>query len=161
VPEKSKPSAADWVLVVPPTGGRGRKRLHPATRRSNLVPQINQVMTQAELPPYHGSRSPLDLVAIKNIFGRIFEAFRQISQASATGAAPTADNKPLNRLRYYRYLNILFLYLKTCLYIDMCYTVGCLMLVSHLKLLRKSLLVCWRHLLRLLLLLSLLWQEQV
>jgi hypothetical protein len=33
--------------------------------RSNPVPLADQVMTQVELPPYRGPRSPLDLVAIE------------------------------------------------------------------------------------------------
>jgi hypothetical protein len=52
-------------------------------------------MTQIELPPYRGPRSPLDLVAIEFIFGHIFKAFQQISQAAAAGAMSADDNKPL------------------------------------------------------------------
>jgi hypothetical protein len=44
-------------------------------------------MSQVKLPAYHGSRSPLDLVAIEIIVGRIFEAFRQISQALVAGGS--------------------------------------------------------------------------
>jgi hypothetical protein len=73
--EQSIPSTAEWVLATTPFGKCGQKHLHPATRRSNLVPQADQVMTQAKLPPYHGHRSPLDVVPIEIIFGRIFEAF--------------------------------------------------------------------------------------
>jgi hypothetical protein len=32
-------------------------------------------MTQIELPPYRGPRSPLDVDAIEIIFGHIFEVF--------------------------------------------------------------------------------------
>jgi hypothetical protein len=74
--ETSKPSAADQVLIVPPSGRCGRKLPPPATKLSNLVPPADQVMTQVELPPYRGPHSPLDLVAIEFIFGRIFEAFQ-------------------------------------------------------------------------------------
>jgi hypothetical protein len=52
-------------------------------------------MSHVELPPYHGPRSPLDLVAIDIIFGRIFEAFQQISQATAAGAIIVDVDKPL------------------------------------------------------------------
>jgi hypothetical protein len=76
VHEKSKPFAADQVLSVPPSSRRGRKHLHAATRRSNPVPPIDQVMTQVEHHPYHGPRNPLDSVAIEIIFRRIFEAFQ-------------------------------------------------------------------------------------
>jgi hypothetical protein len=44
-------------------------------RQPNPVPQTNQVMNQVEFPPFRGPSSPLDLVAIKIIFGHIFEAF--------------------------------------------------------------------------------------
>jgi hypothetical protein len=44
-------------------------------------------MTQIELPLYHGPRSPLNLVAIEIIFGRLFEAFRHVSQAAGTGTS--------------------------------------------------------------------------
>jgi hypothetical protein len=56
-------------------------------------------MTQVKLPPYHGSHSRLDLVAIEIIFQRIFEAFRQISHTAGAGVASTNDDKPLKRLR--------------------------------------------------------------
>jgi hypothetical protein len=76
VPEQSKPSTIDRVLaIVPPSGRRGRKRPPPATKRSKPITSVDQVMSQVELPPYHGPRSTLDLVAIKIIFGYIFEAF--------------------------------------------------------------------------------------
>jgi hypothetical protein len=52
-------------------------------------------MTQVELPPYHKPHIPLDLVSIEIIFGRIFETFRQISQAIAAGATSIDDDKPL------------------------------------------------------------------
>jgi hypothetical protein len=51
-------------------------------------------MTQVEVPPYRGPRNPLDLVAIEIIFGRIFEAFRYISQDAAAGATVDADDRP-------------------------------------------------------------------
>jgi hypothetical protein len=54
-------------------------------------------MSQVELPPCRGPRSPLDLVAIKIIFGHIFEAFHRISQADATIVMSTDDNKPVKR----------------------------------------------------------------
>jgi hypothetical protein len=167
MPEKSKASATDWVLVAPPTSRCGRKCLPPATKRSNPVPPADQVMTQVELPPYHGPHSPLDLVSIEIIFGHIFEAFSQISQAAAAGATPPDDNKPLKRFCRWslkkvlvsRYSYIRFLYIITYCYSGVCYTAGHLMLMSHQKLLSRSLLMCWRHLLWLLLLLPLLWQE--
>jgi hypothetical protein len=32
-------------------------------------------MFQVEIPPLHGFRNPLELVAIEIVYGRIFEAF--------------------------------------------------------------------------------------
>jgi hypothetical protein len=48
---------------------------------------VDQVMTQIELPLYHGSRSPLDLVAVEIIFGCFFEAFQHASQAVGAGTS--------------------------------------------------------------------------
>jgi hypothetical protein len=56
-------------------------------------------MTQVELPQYHGPHNPLDLIAIEITIGRIFEAFRCISQATAVGAMATDDDKPSKRSR--------------------------------------------------------------
>jgi hypothetical protein len=75
-PEQADPSIADWVaLVVPPTGRRGRKHPLSAIRQNKPLPSGDQVMTQVELPPYHGPHSPLDLVVIEIIFARLFEIF--------------------------------------------------------------------------------------
>jgi hypothetical protein len=75
--EQWKPSATDQILVVvAPIGGRGQRHSPSTAKRPNPVPQAAQVMTQVKLPPCRGPRSPLDLVAIKIIFGRIFEAFQ-------------------------------------------------------------------------------------
>jgi hypothetical protein len=122
MPEKSKLSTVDQVLVVPPSGRHGQKRLHATTRRSNSVPLADQVMTQVELPPYCRPRSPLDSIAIEIIFGRIFKAFQRISQVAATSVASTDDNKPLKRFRQpplkkvmvARYSYIFCLHLQTC-----------------------------------------------
>jgi hypothetical protein len=91
------PSTASQVSTnVPPSGSRGRK--HPTTTRLNKpILQVDQVMTQVALPLYHGPRSPLDLVAIKIIFGHIFEVFRCISQATTAGAMTTDDDRPPKR----------------------------------------------------------------
>jgi hypothetical protein len=70
---QSNPSAAIRVAApVPPPGKRGHKHPPPATKSNR---SLDHVMTQIEIPPYHGSRSPLDLVAIEIFFGRIFEVF--------------------------------------------------------------------------------------
>jgi hypothetical protein len=78
-PGNHRSRTADQVPIVPPTGGCDRKCLHIAARWSDLVPLVDQVMTQVELPPYRGPHNPLDLIAIEIIFGRMFEAFQRIS----------------------------------------------------------------------------------
>jgi hypothetical protein len=75
-PKQLDPSIAHWILAIaPPTSGHWCKRPPPATKRNKLILQADQVMTQVELPPIHRPHSPLDLVAIEMIFGRIFNAF--------------------------------------------------------------------------------------
>jgi hypothetical protein len=54
-------------------------------------------MTQIELPPYHGPRSPLDLVAIEIIFGRLFEAFRHASQAAGARTSIGGAAHPMKK----------------------------------------------------------------
>jgi hypothetical protein len=106
-------------------------------------------MTQVEHPLYHGLRSPLDSIAIEIIFVHIFEAFQQISQAAAAGDVSTDDNKPFKRFHQPplkkalvpRYPCILFLYLLTCCNSNVCYSIGHPMLMSHQKLLSRSLLM--------------------
>jgi hypothetical protein len=72
-PGQSDPSADAWVVApVLPSGEHGQKHHLPATRWNK---PLDQVMTQIELPPYHGLRNPFDVVAIEIIFGRIFEVF--------------------------------------------------------------------------------------
>jgi hypothetical protein len=51
-------------------------------------------MSQIELPPYCGPCSQLDLIVVEIIFGRLFEAFRHISQATATGASTDDSTRP-------------------------------------------------------------------
>jgi hypothetical protein len=85
VPGEPKPSVVDRTSVKPPAGGRGRKCICAAIKWPNPVPQADQVITQIELPPYYGPRSPLDLVAVEIICGRIFEAFHRMSHATSAG----------------------------------------------------------------------------
>jgi hypothetical protein len=83
---------------VPPCGGRGCNRPPPATRWNKPILLVDQVMTQIALPPYHGTHSPLDLVAIEIFFGCIFEAFRHIPLVVASTVV-TDDDRPQKRLR--------------------------------------------------------------
>jgi hypothetical protein len=72
--EHIRPSAADQTTIIVPSGSGQQKRkrvvLVSKCKRST---SSDQVIT--ELPPYHGPRSPLDLVAVEFVFGRLFEAF--------------------------------------------------------------------------------------
>jgi hypothetical protein len=73
---QTDPSAANWAtLGAPFAGGHKRKCLPTIPKHKQTKTLVDQVMTQIELPPYHGPWSPLDLVAIEIISGRLFEAF--------------------------------------------------------------------------------------
>jgi hypothetical protein len=52
-----------------------------------------------ELPPHHRPRSHLDLVVVEHIFGRLYEAFRHVSQAAKTGTSASDDALPSKRAR--------------------------------------------------------------
>jgi hypothetical protein len=56
-------------------------------------------MAHIELPPYHGPRSLLDLVAIEIVFGCLFEAFQHTSQAISTGTSAGADTQLAKKAR--------------------------------------------------------------
>jgi hypothetical protein len=74
------PSAGDRAaLGAPSTSGHEQKRLPIISMRRQTKTSTIQVITQIELPPYRGPKSPLDLVAIEIIFGCLFEAFRHRS----------------------------------------------------------------------------------
>jgi hypothetical protein len=74
-------SIADQITIAIPLGKQ------PASS--------DQVIT--ELPPYPGPRSPLDLVGVEFVFGRLFEAFRGTSQATRTGTSAGADTRPAKK----------------------------------------------------------------
>jgi hypothetical protein len=59
--------------------------------------RVDQVITQVKLPPYHGPRSPLDLVASEIVFRCIFEAFHQMSQDGSAAIESTDDAKPAQK----------------------------------------------------------------
>jgi hypothetical protein len=86
--EQAHPSVIDRVKAIAHlTSGQKRKHPPPALKRKQSKPPADQVMTQIELPPYSGSRSPLDLVAVEIIFERLFEGFRHASQADGAGTS--------------------------------------------------------------------------
>jgi hypothetical protein len=74
-------------------------------KRSDLVPHVDQVMSQVELSPFHGPQSPLDLVASEIVFGCMFKAFRRMSQAKPTAVRSVSgdDDRPAQK-RHHRAL---------------------------------------------------------
>jgi hypothetical protein len=76
-------------------GSRQKKKtVLLASKRKRPIPLVDQVTTHIELPPYRMRRSPLDLVTVEIIFGRLFEAFQLTSQATRTGASARDDAQP-------------------------------------------------------------------
>jgi hypothetical protein len=74
VAEESRPSAADRTTSTYPSGsGQKKKCVVLGTKRKQDKTMIDQVVI--ELPPYHGSRSPLDLVIIEHILGVSLKLF--------------------------------------------------------------------------------------
>jgi hypothetical protein len=75
-PEQTDPSIADQAaLGAPSAGGHKRKRPPTIPKHRQTKTSTVHVMTQIEFPPYNGSRSSLDLVAIEITFVCLFEAF--------------------------------------------------------------------------------------
>jgi hypothetical protein len=73
---QTDPSAAyRAILGATSTGGHKWKRQPTVPKHKQTETSRDRVMTQIELPSYRGPKSPLDLVAIEIIFGRLFEAF--------------------------------------------------------------------------------------
>jgi hypothetical protein len=73
---QTDPSTTNRATLGAPFAG-GHKCNCPPTipKRKQIKTSTYQVMTQIELSPYRGPRSPLDLVTIEIIFERLFEAF--------------------------------------------------------------------------------------
>jgi hypothetical protein len=95
---ESRPSAVDQTTTTAASdGGQKKKCVVLGTKRKPDRAPANQVII--ELPPYHGPRSPLDLVAVDHIFGRVFEAFRHVSQAARTSTSAGDDAQPSKRAR--------------------------------------------------------------
>jgi hypothetical protein len=92
------PSAIDQAAPsAPSTVGHKWKRLPTISKCKQTKTLADQVMTQIELPPYHGPQSPLDLVTIEIIFRHLFEAFQRTSQAAGTGSPAGGDTSLLRR----------------------------------------------------------------
>jgi hypothetical protein len=92
----SRPSAADHTVHTAPSGGDQKKKCIVLwTKRKHNKDVDDQVII--ELPPYHGPRSPLDIVIVEHLFWRLFEAFRHISQAVRTNVPAQDDAQPSKR----------------------------------------------------------------
>jgi hypothetical protein len=71
---ETHPSAADRAASTGPSGGSQKKKhIVRETKRKQDKVAFDQVIIQ--LPPYRGPQSPLDIVTIGHIFGRLFESF--------------------------------------------------------------------------------------
>jgi hypothetical protein len=68
------PSAADQAVPTASSGdGQKKKRVVLGTKRKHNKPADDQVII--ELPPYRGPQSPLDIVVVEHLFGRLFKDF--------------------------------------------------------------------------------------
>jgi hypothetical protein len=73
---QAHPSVANRVDATAPSASGQKRKCPPfALKRKQFKPPVDQGMTQIELHPYREPRSPLDLVDVEIIFGRLFEAF--------------------------------------------------------------------------------------
>jgi hypothetical protein len=90
---ESYPSTTDQTTTATPLGVGKRKRcVALGTKHKQDQAPADQVII--ELPPYHRPQSPLDLVDVEHIFGRLFEAFRLTSQAARTGTSAGGYAQP-------------------------------------------------------------------
>jgi hypothetical protein len=92
------PSVVDQVVPTAPSGdGQKKKSIVLGTKhKHDKVADDNVII---ELPPYHGPRSPLDIVVVEQIFRHLFEPFRHISQAARTDIPAGDDAQPSKRAR--------------------------------------------------------------
>jgi hypothetical protein len=91
-------SAVGQVDAAVPSGsGQKSKHVPLSTKCKPSKSSAGQVMTQIELLPYRGPRSPLDLVDVDIIFRCLFEAFRHTSQAAGTGTSAGDDTHASKR----------------------------------------------------------------
>jgi hypothetical protein len=95
---ETHPSAIDQVVPTAPSGdGQKKKCIVLGTKCKHDKAVDDQVII--ELPPYRGTRSPLDIVVVEHTFGHLFEAFRHISQAARTNILAGDDALPSKRAR--------------------------------------------------------------
>jgi hypothetical protein len=95
---QTDPSAADWAAPgASSASGHKRKRLPTVPKHKQAKTSADQVMTPLELPLHRGPKSPLDLVAIEIVFGRLFEAIQCTSQATGARSSAGGDTQPLKK----------------------------------------------------------------
>jgi hypothetical protein len=120
---ETRPSAADQAIPTTPSGGGKKKKcVVLGTKRKHNRATDDQVII--ELPPYRGPRSPLDIVVVEHLFGCLFEAFQQISQAARTDVPAGDDAQPskiarapsLKKLLVPKYMTALLTYSVVNLY---------------------------------------------
>jgi hypothetical protein len=87
---ETRPSAADQAISTTPSGGGQKKKCVVLETKHKHDKAVNDQVI-IELPPYHRPRSPLYIVVVEHIFGRLFEAFRHISQAMMTDNPARVD----------------------------------------------------------------------
>jgi hypothetical protein len=91
------PSVADWLTTAAPLGSG-----HPKKKRLVLVSKRKHAPSDrviTELFPHHAPQHSLGLVAVKLVFGRLFEAFQHLTQDVRTDTSAGADTQPAKRLR--------------------------------------------------------------
>jgi hypothetical protein len=91
------PSAVEQLTTTAPLGSGPPKKkcLVLASKRKQLAPS-DQVTT--ELFPHHAPRCSLGLVAVKLIFGRLFDALQHLTQAIEINTSAGANTQPAKRL---------------------------------------------------------------
>jgi hypothetical protein len=92
------PSAADRVTTAAPSGSGPpkKKRLVHASKRKQ--PALSDQVTTKLFPP-HAPHCSLGLVAVKLVFGHLFEALQRLTQAAKIDASAGADTQPAKKLR--------------------------------------------------------------
>jgi hypothetical protein len=93
---ETHPSPADQAVpTAPSVGGQKKKCIVLGTKHKHNKVAYDQVII--ELPPYRRPQSPLDIVVVELLFGRLFEAFRHISQVAMIDASTGDDAQPSKR----------------------------------------------------------------
>jgi hypothetical protein len=90
--EQIRSFAADQTTTATPSGSsqQKKKRVVLASKPKQPAPSDQVII---KLPPYRGPQSPLDLVVVEFVLGRLFEAFRHTFQAAGTGTSAGADTQ--------------------------------------------------------------------